>query len=61
LNSEPEKEKIDLPQDVIDLANARLTARNNKDWAKSDELRAAIEAKGFSVKDIAGGYEISAK
>lgn len=61
LDSEPQKEKIDVPQEVIDLANQRLDARQNKQWAKSDELRAKIEEKGYTVKDTAGGFEINVK
>lgn len=50
-----------IPHDVTALAEARLLARANKDWAESDRLRAEIEAKGFSVKDVTKGYEISKK
>ena len=61
LTSLPEKEKFDIPQEVQDLAEERLVARNAKEWAKSDELRAKIDALGFAVKDIAGGFEIDLK
>ncbi len=61
LNAEPEKEKIQVPEQVTNLANARLEARNNKDFAKSDELRAEIDKLGYVIKDVKGGYEISAK
>lgn len=44
---------------MIDLAEERLVARKNKDWAKSDELRAKIKASGYDVKDTATGYELS--
>lgn len=50
-----------IPADVVALAEARLLARTNKDWAESDRLRGEIEAKGFSVKDIAEGYKIHKK
>lgn len=46
---------------IIALAEARLLARANKDWVESDRIRADIEAKGFSVKDVSAGYEISKK
>ncbi len=46
--------------DVIALADARLQARRNKLWAKSDELRDAITALGWHVKDAKDGYELEA-
>ncbi len=44
----------DIPADVIELANDRKIAKINKDWARADELRGKIEARGFDVKDQAG-------
>jgi cysteinyl-tRNA synthetase len=44
---------------VQQLLNQRNLARENKDWAGSDQLRDAIAALGFSVKDTANGQEIS--
>ena len=46
------KELIEL---ILDL---RTTVRENKDWAKSDELRDLINQKGYSVKDTKNGVEI---
>ena len=43
------------------LAEERLIARQNKDWAKSDELRDAIAALGYLVKDGKGVYELIKK
>ena len=43
--------KIEIPEAIRHLADERLLARQSKDWAKSDELRAEIEAAGWSVKD----------
>ena len=54
-------EKDEISQDVIDLAEQRLLARANKDWAKSDELRDAIGALGYLVKDSKDGYELIKK
>lgn len=50
-----------IPEDVVTLAEARVIARANKDWAESDRLRGEIEVKGFIVKDAESGYEISKK
>ena len=37
----------------------RKVARENKDWAKSDELRDLIAQKGYTVKDTKNGMEVS--
>ena len=56
-----EAQKEEIPQDVIDLAQERLVARANKDWAKSDELRNAIMEKGYIVKDGKDCYTLEKK
>ncbi len=50
--------EVDIPADVRALADARLAARNAKDWAESDRLRAALKAAGFDVEDRAGAYTL---
>ncbi len=52
------KEKI--PENVLALAEERETARAQKDWQRSDELRSQIESLGYSIKDGKNGFEISA-
>ena len=46
---------------LADEANAtrEKIARENKDWAKSDELRDLINQKGYLVKDTKNGVEIN--
>ena len=39
----------------------RLLARKNKDYARSDELRAEIAAAGYDIKDAKDGYELIKK
>lgn len=46
-----EERKIEIPKEIIDLAEERKTAKENKDFEKSDEIRKKIEKKGFSIKD----------
>ncbi len=53
-----EQEKLDIPQDVIDLAEKREQARKAKDFALSDKLRDEIKAKGYQVDDQKDGYKI---
>ena len=48
-----------IPQEVIALAEERLKARAEKDWAKSDELRNAIAELGYDVKDGKGEYTLT--
>ncbi|MDB5225376.1 MAG: cysS [Candidatus Adlerbacteria bacterium] len=51
----------DLPEDVQRLIAAREEARTNKDFKKSDDLRAQIAKKGFEVKDAPGGQKVTKK
>ncbi len=48
-----------IPEEVMALADNRENARQNKDWAKSDELRMQIKSLGYEIKDEEGGYKIS--
>jgi cysteinyl-tRNA synthetase len=52
-------EKETIPEEVKILADEREKARLEKNWAKSDELRAGIEKLGYEVKDTDGGYKVS--
>ena len=56
-----EKVEIDVPADVVALAEQRLVARKEKNWAESDRLRNEIAERGFTIKDTATGYEIAKK
>jgi cysteinyl-tRNA synthetase len=46
------------PDAVIALADERLQARKNKNFARSDELREAIKQLGWVVEDAPGGYRL---
>ncbi len=50
-----------FPAEVVALAEQRLVARANKDWAESDRLRDEISALGYTVKDGKGCYELRKK
>ena len=58
---EVNSEKEEIPQEILDLVEQRKIARENKDWAKSDELRDLIAQKGYLVKDTKNGVEITKK
>ena len=53
---QPREEAI--PADVRALAEARLAARNVRDWAESDRLRDALKAAGWDVEDRKGAYTL---
>jgi cysteinyl-tRNA synthetase len=53
-----EKEgQLELPPELAALVNERNLARANKEWAKSDELRDELAAKGVVVKDTKEGTQ----
>lgn len=58
LKIDEEEIKQELPQEILELIKQRKTARENKDWAKSDELRDLILAKGYIVKDSKEGMTV---
>jgi cysteinyl-tRNA synthetase len=45
----------DVPDEILALAEQRDQARDHKDWANADRLRAAIEAAGYVVEDTPDG------
>lgn len=53
-----EEEKLNLPQEILDLLEKRKQARIQKDWSQSDELRDEILRKGYIVKDGKDGMTI---
>jgi len=55
---EEEKNEIEIPEEITNLANQRLTAKKEKDYALADELRNQIQNAGFEIKDIPEGFEI---
>ena len=54
-----EKTTVKIPNEVQTLLDQRQTARDNKDFAKSDELRDEIAKHGFEVKDTSDGQEVN--
>lgn len=51
----------EVPDEIQQLARKREQARAAKDFNKSDELRAEIEALGYEIKDTAEGFELNKK
>ncbi len=52
------KEEVDIPKEIIELAEQRSLARQNKDWNESDKIRDDILSKGYEIVDTKDGYEI---
>ncbi|MCX7852355.1 MAG: hypothetical protein N2383_06180 [Caldilineales bacterium] len=46
------------PPAVLELVTARETARQRRDWATADALRAQIRAQGWTVRDTPAGPEV---
>jgi len=43
-----------IPEEILELKKERDTARQEKNWQKSDELRKEIEREGYTVEDKNG-------
>ena len=48
-----------VPENVKAIAEERLAARREKNWAKSDELREKLASMGYAVKDSKEGYTLT--
>ena len=55
------KNAVEIPEEVKKLAEERWNAKKSKNWPLADELRAKIDALGYSVKDSKDGYEVTRK
>ena len=51
----------EIPKEVIELAEQRKVAKQDKNYALSDSLRDEIVRLGWLVKDVPSGYELSEK
>ncbi len=48
----------EIPAEIQTLADARATARKEKNWAESDRLRDELAAKGWQVRDSKDGQTL---
>ena len=48
-----------LPAEIQAMADERAQARKEKNWKRSDELRDALAAAGYLVKDTPQGQNIT--
>jgi cysteinyl-tRNA synthetase len=47
-----------IPETIAVLAAARAAARQSRQWAEADRLRAEIQAAGWEMEDRADGYAL---
>ena len=51
----------EAPKDVKEILLERNKARENKDWARADELREEIGKRGYNIEDAGGGTQLVKK
>jgi cysteinyl-tRNA synthetase len=49
---------VDVPEAVLAMADARQKAREDKDWARADELRDEALAAGYVIEDTRDGPKV---
>ena len=49
------------PTDIVALADARTTAKAERNWGKADEIRAQIDAAGWNIIDTPNGSKLVKK
>ncbi len=52
------KKTDEIPQEISDMLAERETARKEKNWKRSDELRDAVQAAGYILEDTAAGQKV---
>jgi cysteinyl-tRNA synthetase len=52
---------FDIPAEIIELAQLRWDAKNNKDWSLADDLRNQIINLGYVIEDKGSEYKILQK
>jgi cysteinyl-tRNA synthetase len=57
--SEAKAAAATLSPEAATLAAERAAARESRDFARADELRAALAALGYTVTDTADGQQIT--
>ncbi len=54
----PKQENVVIPAEITALAEQRLQARKDKNWAESDRLREEITKGGYTVQDSKDAYTL---
>jgi cysteinyl-tRNA synthetase len=48
----------DLPEDIQLLLNEREEARSSRNWPRADEIRDALQERGYTIEDSAQGPQV---
>ena len=51
-------EEVEIPDEIMELAEQRQIARQEKRWAEADSLREEIRQKGFEIEDTSEGARL---
>jgi cysteinyl-tRNA synthetase len=51
-------EPVEVPPELVALAEQREAARASRDFEEADRLREEIEQQGWEVRDVPGGFEL---
>lgn len=52
-------ESLEIPTEITQLAEQRLQAKADKNYALADQLRAEIRSQGREIKDLPDSYELA--
>jgi cysteinyl-tRNA synthetase len=52
------EEKIDVPTEITNLANQRLQAKKDKNYALADELRNKVKDMWYEIRDTKEWFEV---
>jgi cysteinyl-tRNA synthetase len=52
------KESNEPPTEIVELAENRMQARKDRNWAEADALRDQITAAGWAIEDTPNGYRL---
>ena len=50
-----------IDEEIIELAEQRMLAKSEKNWAESDRIRDMIHEAGYEIKDTKDSYELKKK
>ena len=51
-------EEIEIPDEILQLAKARETARVDKNWQRADEIRDQVLSAGYAIEDTRDGPRV---
>ena len=52
------KTAVEIPAEILELANARAEAKKSRDFKKSDAIRDELKAKGWVIEDTPKGIKL---